>query len=228
MNYRTAAKFSQKGTDDQGAISSGDISAGSVPTAQLAAAPVLSAASALTLQTGITPREQGYHPIHKTILQFTNQPLTITDALTYASLEIYDFPKGLVTFLGATLDLTFTTTTVIASTLNSGVSVQYGVGTAVASATTLATTMININPGTAQSVPTFTSSTVINVAPAAVTSVLKAVSLPIDGTATAAKAYLNVCVTTNTDIDADAIVAINGVIELAWMYCGATALTYGG
>lgn len=227
MNARTIAKLLRLGTDSQIQIASGDLLCGSVPAAQLAAQPAGSSPPGTNiLQTGITPREMGAHPFHYTVLQFTNQLMTITDALTYASLEVYDFPKGLVTFLGATIDFTATTTTSIASTLNSGVTVQYGVGTAAASATTLATTMINVNPGTAQSVPTFTSSTTINVANTAASSVLKAVSTPIDGTATANKLYFNVCVTTNTDIDADAIVSLNGTLCFAWIFGGTVGLTF--
>lgn len=226
MNLRTIAKLLRQGVDNASVISSGDLATGSVPSAQLAAAAALSADGSLSLQTGITPREGGGYPVHHTVLQFTNQAVTISDTNAYGSLEVYDFPSGVIAVLASAAKFTFTTTTTIASTLNSGVTVQWGVGTAAASATTLATTMIDLAPGTGQTVPTFTSSTTIDVAPTAATAYLKASTAPFDGTSAAKKAYLNFALATATDIDADATLAVNGVLELIWVYGGTYGLTY--
>ena len=105
-----------------------------------------------------------------TVFTFSAMSISITDASAYASQQIYDFPRGKIQILGGSSYLAFTTTSTIASTLNSGVTVQYGFGSAAASATTLASTMIDVLPGIGHTVPTFTSSTTINVASTAVTS----------------------------------------------------------
>lgn len=226
MNYRTIAKFLRLGTDFQTTISSGDLVCGAVPAAQLAAQPIPSATGSLGLQTGTTPRELGGHPVHQTVLQFTNQPMTITDALAYAGLQLYTFPLGWITVLGSAMKMTVTTTSDVATTLNASKTVQYGLGTVTASATTLATTMINLNPGTGQSVPSFTSSATTNTVNTAVTSGLIAIPAPFDGTTTAIKVFMNMALATGGDIDADATVAINGTAIISWIHSGAYGLTY--
>lgn len=149
-------------------------------------------------------------------LTLTNVPLSVTDASAYGSVKLLTLPEGQITLLsGIAKALAFTTTSAIASTLNSGVTVQYGLGTAAASATTLATTMINVAPGSGQTVPTFTSSTTINVASTAVNSILAAPT-NLDGTGTALPIYLNVAVGTATDIDGDATLTVSGTVILTF------------
>jgi hypothetical protein len=158
-----------------------------------------------------------------TEFQFDSMALSITDALAYSSLLIHTMPKGKIKVLSSASYLIFTTTSAIASTLNSGVTVQYGFGSAAASATTLATTMINFLAGTGQTVPTFTSSTTINVAPAAVTHHDLAALVPIDGSSTALPVYFNLAVGTGTDIDADATLTVTGRWLLLWANMGGYA-----
>jgi hypothetical protein len=226
MNFRSIAKALRYGTDHQTPIASGDLVTGTVVAAQLAAAPVVSSTGALTLQTGVTPREMGGHPIHQTVLQLTNQVITITDALAYAGLQLYTFPTGWITVLGCAMKFTATTTSDVATTLNASKAVQYGLGTATASATTLATTMIDTAPGTGVSVPTFTSSATTSTVNTAVTAGLTLAGVPFDGTTTARKLFFNVAIGTGTDIDADATVALNGTIAFTWINGGAYGLTY--
>lgn len=154
------------------------------------------------------------------VFTFTNFALSITDALAYSGVKIYDFPRGKIHFKGAVSYLAFTTTSAIASTLNSGVTVSYGFGTATASNATLATTMINVLAGTGQTVPTFTSSTTINVASAAVTHHTLANPIPIDGATTALDLYFNLAVPTATDIDADATLTVTGTLVIEWCNLG--------
>lgn len=159
--------------------------------------------------------------IRSTQFQFDAVSITITDALAYVGTKIYDFPEGLIMILAAVCRLTLTTTSTIASTLNSGVTVSFGFGSATASSATLATTMINVIPGTGVSPSTFTSSTTINVASAAVNAFLTlAPQPPLDGTATAVDLFFNLAVPTATDIDADATVAVNGYALVHWMMVG--------
>lgn len=160
--------------------------------------------------------------IRKTVFTLAAMSITIPDATAYVGQQLYDFPAGRIRILGCCSSLAFTTTSTIASTLNSGVTVSYGIGTVTASSTTLATTMMNAMPGSGETVKTFTSSTTINVAGTTVTGILAAVSAAqlgalIDGTATAADLYLNLAVPTGTDIDADATVTVTGSIELTWI-----------
>lgn len=159
-----------------------------------------------------------------THFSFTAASHTLSDTNAYSSQQIYTFPAGVIKIDGCVASMTFTTTSVIASTLNSGVTVQWGIGSAAASATTLATTMIDMLAGYGQTVPTFTSSTTINVAPA----VAQAYNLGpgtankdvLDGSATAVKAYLNFALGTATDIDADATLSITGDVLLHWQLHG--------
>jgi len=177
-------------------------------------------------KAGLTCDEYGGTGIvRKTIFTMTNMAMTITDSLAYASQQLYDFPLGNIRFLDCVATITMTTTSTIASTLNSGATISWGIGTAAASSLTLATTMMNAMPGSGESVNTFTSSTTINVAAAADTGILAHTATArglagADGTATAVDLYLNIAVPTNTEIDADATVTISGTIELTWMNGG--------
>lgn len=173
----------------------------------------------------ITADECGVGALRQTVLTLTNVPITITDALAYASVKLYDMPAGRLQFLDCVASLAFTTTSTIASTLNSGVTCSWGIGTAAASNVTLATTMMNLLPGSGESVKSFTSSTTINVASATVTGFLAAVSAAqlgaiIDGTSTDPDIYLNVSVPTGTDINADATLTVSGTITLTWLNGG--------
>ncbi len=147
-------------------------------------------------------------------------PLAITDALAYGSVLLLTLPEGYVTLLGAVAkNLTFTTTSAISTTLNSGVTVQFALGTAAASATTLAGTMLNVCPGVDQPPPTFVSSTVINTAPALVSERLRDIDM-LDGSAAAIPVYLNIAVLTGGDIDGDATLLVDGTIILTFLMTG--------
>jgi hypothetical protein len=183
---------------------------GSVPTAAAA--------------NGVTVKEFGVGVVRQTVITLTDSAMTITDALAYASQQIYDFPAGNIRFLDCVATITMKTTSAIASTLNSGATISWGVGTAAASSLTLATTMMNAMPGSGESVNTFTSSTTINVAAAADTGILSHTATArglagADGTGTPVDLYLNIAVPTNTEIDADATVTITGTITITWT-CG--------
>lgn len=189
---------------------------------------------AATLANGVTVLECGMDgPMRTTVFKFTNMLVTITDTATpFGSVQLYDFPTGIIKIHGASIRFTPTTTTAIATTLNSGVTCNWGVGTVTAAALDLGTTtQQNVIPGTSETDKTFTSSTTINVAAAAATGFLAAVSAAqigvsaLDGTATPIDLWFNITVPTNTDIDADATVAINGYLIVQWQLIGITALT---
>jgi hypothetical protein len=151
---------------------------------------------------------------YRTTITLDNVAQSVVNGTEYQGTKIYDFPECRMYVIGAVATLQQKTTSAIASTLNSGVTGAIGVGTATASATTLATTMQDIIPTTA-----FTTSTVINVAGTAVSAVLASPAV-FDGTATAKDLYLNTAYATTTDVDADATQTISGTIVVTWCNLG--------
>ena len=152
--------------------------------------------------------------IHQTKLTLTATPITMRDTEQGGGVKIYDFPEGRILFLGATGTMGFTTTSAIASTLNSGVACNWGVGTVTQSSTTIATTEQNIIPAKA-----WNAGTTINVANASTSNALAA-SAQIDGTATAVDAFLNLSCAGATDIDGDATVTCTGTVTITWVNLG--------
>jgi hypothetical protein len=148
-----------------------------------------------------------------TVLTLASLPLTLADATTGAGVKIYDFPEGRILILGATGSIAMTTTSVLASTLNAGVTCNWGVGSTTQANGTLATTEQDILQKS-----NITASATVNVAGAA-SNAFGALAA-FDGTATALDAYLNVGVATGTDIDGDATVTISGTVTLHWMLLG--------
>ena len=168
--------------------------------------------------SGVTAQEYGSQTVagmRTTVLTLNGLAVTVADTTPgtqSGGTKIYTFPKCKFTRLGATAkSLLLTTTSAIATTLNSGVSCRYGVGTTVGTNATLATTEQDI-----VQVTTFTSGTTINVAPAAVTGYGIGVFTMLDFTTTS-DAYFNISVPGATDIDADATVAVSGVITINWI-----------
>ncbi|MGE0343820.1 MAG: hypothetical protein AB7O86_12235 [Porticoccaceae bacterium] len=160
---------------------------------------------------GVVATEERSGLVRITRLAVNSLAQSVVNGTEYQSSVIYTFPAGPIHIMGATASLAETTTTAIASTINSGVTVQYGVGTAAASAATLATTMQNIVPVTAA-----LTSTVIDVAGAAVAS---AASTPLN-IVTGGAVYLNSAFATTTDVDADGTIEWDGSIVIAWVYLG--------
>lgn len=187
------------------------------PNANLGAPVNLADTGTQEVLAGLEVQNYGLGFPFLTEIIFRNFALSITDALAYSGQKIMTFPRGKIRVHGSASHLAFTTTSAIASTLNSGVTVQYGFGSATASAATLATTMIDYLAGSGQTVPTFASSTTINVASAAVTHHLLAIpAVPIDGSAAALAMYFNLAVGTATDIDADATLTVTGRVNILW------------
>jgi hypothetical protein len=151
--------------------------------------------------------EYGDGLLNKTVLTLTNTPMTLEDTAEGGTVKIYDFPLGHLAFQGAYGTLTFTTTSILANTLNASSTLAWGVGTVLYDNTatdgTLHATEANIIASTAA-----TSSATINVVNTATTGV-GATQATING-ATALDANLNVSVPTDTDIDADATLLEGG------------------
>lgn len=180
-------------------------------------------AAALNVATYATLLERGFGASHQTLITLTSLPISVLDTGTYGFQRLLTFPIGRILFKSSAASLTFTTTSVIASTLNSGVTVNWALaGTAMGSGLSgiPATTSLNMLPGTGVTVSTFTSSTVINTAPAAATGYMSGIPAKFDGSVTAIRMYLNTGVPTATDIDADSTLTVSGTILFNWEEIG--------
>jgi hypothetical protein len=164
--------------------------------------------------TNVTAAETGNGVFHRTVLTLTAVAMTVADATAGGGALIYTFPAGIISILGGSFSVAPTTTSTIASTLKSGVTVEVGVGTESAGAGALTTTEENIIVGA-----TGPSSTVINVAAAAILGI-GTTPITYDGHTTPMPAYLNLGVPTGTDIDADATVTFTGTVTLIWAFGG--------
>ena len=168
---------------------------------------------------GLKVVEDGGLGCHRTKLILTNMPLTVRNTEQGGGVKIYDFPDGYLYFIGGIGDVTITTTSVLADTLNASVACKWGVGTLTQSTTSLTTTEQDLLTATA-----FTSSATISVANTATTCAM-VTPAAFDGTTTAKDAFFNISVDAAGDIDADATVLVNGTIYLTWANMGDYALT---
>jgi len=107
-----------------------------------------------------------------------------------------------------------TTTSALATTINSGSTGALGLGTATASNVSLTSTMVDLMPSTA-----FTSSTTVDVAGSAVGAALVA-SAHFDGTTTAKDMFINTAYATTTDVDGDGTQTLSGTIIVTWINLG--------
>lgn len=151
---------------------------------------------------------------HRTVLTLADMPQTVVNGTEYQGTKVYTFPEGRILILGVQATLAQKTTSVLASTLNSGATGAVALGSVTASSTTLSSTAADLAPSTA-----FTSSTTINVAGTAVSPVL-ASSAQFDGHTTALAMFLNSAYATTTDVDADATQTWTGTIRIVWVPLG--------
>lgn len=171
------------------------------------------AAPAPTVGAIVTKNVQ-FGPFCQTTLTLNNVGQTIVNGTEYQGTKIYDFPAGRINVLGVTATLQQKTTSALASTLNASSTGAIALGTVTASATTLATTMVNLMPSTA-----FTSSATVNVAGTAVSNALAA-SAQFDGTTTPVDVFLNTAFATTANVDADAMQTISGTVVITWCALG--------
>lgn len=146
----------------------------------------------------------------KTVFTFNAMQVPVTDALAYASQKIFDCLDGKVRVKGGTAKMQFAVLGARASTINDNASLTWGLGTVAASSITLATTMQNIIPVTTRTLDGATTA----LSTASTADVVAAATF--DGTTTPVDIFLNLAFATNTDIDADGVLAITGTITLLW------------
>lgn len=152
--------------------------------------------------------------LRQSVFTLDNVAQTVVNGTEYQGTKLYDFPEGRVLVLGVTARLQQKTTSALASTLNASSTGAVSLGTVTASATTLATTMVDLLPSTA-----FTSSATVNVAGTAVGAALAA-SAQFDGTTTAKSMFLNSAFATTTDVDGDATITWSGTITVTHIDLG--------
>jgi hypothetical protein len=162
---------------------------------------------------GCVITETGDEALHQTIFTLTDVAQAVASASRFQSTKLYTFPKCRMNVLGVTASLQQKTTSVIASTINSGVTGAVALGTAAASNVSLTSTMVDLLASTA-----FASSTVINTGGTAVGGLLAPAQF--DGHTTAKDLYLNSAFATALDVDADGTQTWTGVITITWANLG--------
>lgn len=159
--------------------------------------------------------EYGSGLYHQTVLTLTATPITVADATAGGGVKLYTFPEGFISIIGGTFSVAPTTTSILASTLHGGVTIDMGVGTASAGAGALTTTEDDIIDSV-----NGTASATINVAGAAVVAGRTTASAILDGHSAAKTANFNIGVATGSDIDADATLTLTGTVTVIWTFNG--------
>jgi hypothetical protein len=159
-------------------------------------------------------------PVNKVTIAFNAHEITVDDTpLQGVATKLLDFPLGIFRIKSAYGKLIFTTTSVIADTLNASKVLDWSVGTKaydLVANVALAGAHGDIIPVVAA-----TSSATIDTANTA--TVGRGVSgMLLNGATTAADVYLNVSIPTAGDIDADATVGVTGTITIEFEDLGLT------
>lgn len=162
----------------------------------------------------IRAKREQFGGFNRIVLTLDNVPQAVVNGTEYQGTKIYTFPEGRILVLGVTATLQQKTTSALASTLNASSTGAISLGSVTASATTLATTMVDFLPSTA-----FTSSATINVAGTAVSNALAA-SAQFNGTTTPVPVFLNTAYATTTDVDGNATQTISGTVTMCWVALG--------
>ncbi|NJL06812.1 MAG: hypothetical protein HC900_00045 [Methylacidiphilales bacterium] len=152
--------------------------------------------------------------VHKTVLTLAETPVAVTDAQAYGSTKLYDFPEGRIIVLGVTASIQWAVTSDRAATINVNADMDWSLGTAAASATALASTMVNLLPK--QDKQLSAAGGALNTA----SNAALAASAQFDGTSTAIDAYLNASFPTGTDIDGDGALTATGTVTIHWINLG--------
>lgn len=168
-------------------------------------------------KTGLSAVTTGDGASFKTVFTLRAMSITVTDALAYASQQLFDFAPGKIRLLGGTATLTFAVTSARAGTINDNAAMDWSVGTVAASSITLASTMVNLiakQDKTLDGVDAaYTTASAADFAAAAT----------FDGTSTAIDMFLNIGFPTNTEIDADGTLLVSGTITVLYQNWGDNA-----
>lgn len=169
------------------------------------------------VKTGLKAVTTGTGGSYRTVFTLTAMPITVTDALAYASQKLFDFAAGKVRIKGGTASLAFAVTSARASTINDSAAMDWSLGSVAASSITLASTMVDViakqDKTLDGAVAAYTTAQAADVAAAAT----------FDGTTTPIDVYLNIGFPTNTEIDADGTLNVTGTITLLYELWGDNA-----
>jgi hypothetical protein len=168
----------------------------------------------------ISVKEYGTDVVHKTVLTFTNTPVTIADDAGVAQYggvgKIYDFPEGLLKFDGAVISgsITLGTTGTITDTWAGGIAL----GTAAATTgATLTGTEADLMPEVNVAAATAKVAAVPAVSVAA--ALTESGSRWLDGTTTAKDMYLNLVVDDHASHTAGTG-TFTGTVQFMWSIIG--------
>lgn len=164
----------------------------------------------VALGAAVVASEAGDSLVHQTTLTITALGQSIADATSWAATKIYGFPVGRIVILGCKASLAPTTTSVIATTIKSGVAGSVALGSVATDSIALTSTEVDLAPATVTA-----NSTTINVAAAAVAPVLAA-SAQFAGPLSM---YLNSSVAA-ADIDGDGTLTWSGTVKVTWINLG--------
>ena len=168
-------------------------------------------------KAGLKAVTSGQGGSYRTVITLTGMQIPVTNALDYASQKLFDFAAGKVRIKGGTASLAFAVLTTRASTINDDAAMDWSLGTAAASATALASTMVDVIAKQDKTLDgddaAYTTAQAADVAAAATH----------DGTSTAKDIYLNVAFPTATDVDGDGTLAVSGTITVLYEMWGDNA-----
>lgn len=181
-------------------------------------------ARAAAREAGTAPAKAGLRAVttgsggkFRTVITLKAMEIAVTDALAYASQKLFDFAAGKVRILGGTASLAFAVTTDRATTINAAAAMDWALGTVAASSITLASTMVDVIAKQDKALDgTDDAYTTAQAADVAAAATHNGTSTPID-------LFLNIGFPTNTEIDADGVIAVNGTITLHWENWGDNA-----
>jgi hypothetical protein len=157
-------------------------------------------------------------PISKIVMTLDGLEMTVRDTEQGGYVKLLDFPLGTFRVRSVSASLQFTTTSVLADTLNASKTMYWGIGTSAQATTGLTGVEADLLSGVSA-----TSSATIDTANTATTG-KSVVERVLNGGTTAADVYLNLVVPTAGDIDADATVEIDGTITIEYEDLGTGAI----
>ena len=160
--------------------------------------------------------EEGDGIIHKTVLTCTATPISVADeagAGQYGGTKVYDFPKGSILTLGATIDgaVTVSSGTIVATFdgdigLGEAAPTDHagGVSGTILQATATTTAVASVETGDAQSIAS---------------DLTESPARTLDGTSTAKDLYLNLLIDDDASHTA-AVLTFTGTITIIWAMMG--------
>lgn len=165
----------------------------------------------------VTVKEYGGSVLHKTRLTCTATPITISDdagVAQYGGVKLYDFPEGLLCFMGAVIDGSLTGYASLIDTFDGDVAL--GTATATTGAT-LTGTEADLLQSTAitQAVAEVAVCDAVTIA----TALTESGARWHDGTTTAKDMYLNFVIDDNAAHGAGTA-TFTGTIDFVWMILG--------